>query len=113
MDPEFLAHLIMCTVNKKAFLPSVKAIKDKYYVTMSFFVAREARVRARMRVTKRKAGRGLRMQRSQMREGLRRGCESRGYSCGREQVERAVAAACVRAERVVAAACVRVCEPRG
>ena len=31
MDPEFLAHLVMCTVNKKVFLPSIKAIKDKYY----------------------------------------------------------------------------------
>ena len=31
MDPEFLAHLVMCAVNKKAFLPKVKDIKDKYY----------------------------------------------------------------------------------
>jgi hypothetical protein len=31
MDPEFLAHLVMCAVNKKAFMPSLKAIKDKYY----------------------------------------------------------------------------------
>ena len=31
MDPEFLAHLVMCAVNKKAFMPSLTAIKDKYY----------------------------------------------------------------------------------
>ena len=31
MDPEFLAHLVMCAVNKKAFVPSLNAIKDKYY----------------------------------------------------------------------------------
>ena len=30
MDAEFLAHL-MCAVNKKAFLPSLRVIKDKYY----------------------------------------------------------------------------------
>ena len=30
MDPEFLAHLVMCAVNKKAFLPKLKDIKDKY-----------------------------------------------------------------------------------
>lgn len=31
MDPEFLAHLVMVLVNKKAFKPSLDAIKDKYY----------------------------------------------------------------------------------
>ena len=31
MDPEFLAHLVMCAVNKKAFMPSLQAIKDKCY----------------------------------------------------------------------------------
>ena len=31
MDSEFLAHLVMCAVNKKAFMPSLNAIKDKYY----------------------------------------------------------------------------------
>ena len=31
MDPEFLAYLVMIAVNKKAFMPSLKAIKDKYY----------------------------------------------------------------------------------
>ena len=31
MDPEFLANLVMCAVNKKAFVPSLAAIKDKYY----------------------------------------------------------------------------------
>ena len=31
MDPEFLAHLVMVLVNKKAFKPTLAAIKDKYY----------------------------------------------------------------------------------
>ena len=31
MDAEFLANLVMCAVNKKAFLPSLRVIKDKYY----------------------------------------------------------------------------------
>ena len=31
MDVEFLAHLVMAAVNKKAFEPSLKAIKDKYF----------------------------------------------------------------------------------
>ena len=31
MDPEFLAHLVMVLVNKKAFTPTLAAIKDKYY----------------------------------------------------------------------------------
>ena len=31
MHIEFLAHLVMAAVNKKAFQPSLKAIKDKYY----------------------------------------------------------------------------------
>ena len=31
IDPEFLAHLVMVSVNKKAFQPSIEAIKNKYY----------------------------------------------------------------------------------
>ena len=31
IDPEFLAHLVMVSVNKKAFQPSIEAIKKKYY----------------------------------------------------------------------------------
>ena len=31
MDVEFLAHLVMAAVNKKAFEPSLKAIKDTYF----------------------------------------------------------------------------------
>ena len=31
LSVEFLAHLVMAAVNKKAFEPSLKAIKDKYY----------------------------------------------------------------------------------
>ena len=31
MDPNFLAHLVMAAVNKKAYCPAVAAIKDKYY----------------------------------------------------------------------------------
>jgi hypothetical protein len=31
MDPEFLAHLVMVLVNKKACKPKLNAIKDKYY----------------------------------------------------------------------------------
>ena len=31
MDPEFLAFLTMIAVNKTAFMPSVAAIKNKYY----------------------------------------------------------------------------------
>ena len=31
MDSEFLAHLVMVLVNKKAFKPTLAAIKDKYY----------------------------------------------------------------------------------
>jgi hypothetical protein len=31
MDPEFLAHLVMVLVNKKAFKPPLAAIKGKYY----------------------------------------------------------------------------------
>jgi len=31
IDPDFLAVLVMASVNKKAYKPSVAAIKDKYY----------------------------------------------------------------------------------
>lgn len=31
IDPEFLVHLVMTAVNKKAFKPTLQAIKDKYY----------------------------------------------------------------------------------
>ena len=31
INPDYLARLVMVSVNKKAFRPSVKAIKDKYY----------------------------------------------------------------------------------
>ena len=31
MEPEFLAFLTMISVNRKAFMPTVEAIKDKYY----------------------------------------------------------------------------------
>lgn len=31
MDPEFLAHIVMVAVNKKAFCPTMGQIKDKYY----------------------------------------------------------------------------------
>ena len=31
MGPEYLAHLVMLYINKKAYKPSVEKIKDKYY----------------------------------------------------------------------------------
>ena len=31
IDPIFLAHLVMISVNKKAYKPSFEKIKDKYY----------------------------------------------------------------------------------
>ena len=31
MEPEFLAFLRMIAVNRKAFMPTVEAIRDKYY----------------------------------------------------------------------------------
>ena len=31
MGPEFLANLVMISINKKAYKPSIEKIKDKYY----------------------------------------------------------------------------------
>ena len=41
IDPEFLAHLVMVSVNKKAFQPSIEAIKNTS--TMSCTAARVVR----------------------------------------------------------------------
>ena len=31
INPEYLAHLVMLSVNKKVYKPTVEKIKDKYY----------------------------------------------------------------------------------